>query len=228
MMAFRRRRNRFLTTAVPIRRPIAYDTSASDQDFCSRNSTVKDPERPRDDERRKASCVWRDRIGPMATTAESSRAVPVVTPTADGVPSPVETELRLSRPWSTSAYESRVSWPSCEHWADMCVSSIHFLPRPGPETSESRSAGDPVTEIGAFRYMLGGKPPEALVVRREAHRLGTVYRLRAQQALWCRRSRGKPASRLPPVRGTIATPSSARSPSTRWPAHHSPFVHSCG
>src|SRR3984957_8545695 len=158
MMAFRRRRNRFLTTAVPTRRPIAYETCASDQDFCSRNTTLKDPERPRDDEWRKASCVWRDRMGPMAATAESSRAVPVVTPTADGVPSPVETELRLSRPWSTSAYESRASWPSCEHWADMCVSSIHFLPRPGPETSESRSAGDPVTEIGAFRYMLGGKP----------------------------------------------------------------------
>jgi hypothetical protein len=69
-----------------------------------------------------------------------------------------------------------VSWRACAHWVGRYVSFIHFLPRPGPGTRRSPSAGVPVTGNRAFRHMLGAIRVPALVGAREAYPVSTVYR----------------------------------------------------
>jgi len=228
MMERSLRRTRFLTTAFPTWRLIAYATCNPDQEFCCTYVTDSGPDRPRNELCRKAANVWRDRIGPTPLAARRTVGSPSVTRTGGGVPSPGATESPLVQPWSTSACGSRVSWPACARSADRSVSSIHFLPRPEPGTLVSRSAGGPVTRIRAFPYMVGAKPPAALVDGREARQVGTVYRSEHSRRL--RRAQHLRPDAVPAVneRRRMTRRNSARPRHADRCADRSVLVHSCG
>jgi hypothetical protein len=62
------RRNRFLATAFPARRLMAYATSVLDEASPSKKLTVNGPDRPRNGVFRSATNVRRDRIVPTVLT----------------------------------------------------------------------------------------------------------------------------------------------------------------
>ena len=168
------RRRRLRCTAFPTFRLTAYATSrpvpVGAVEEADRHRAVPAPARgPAQVGERPAGPDRHHPAGPV-------RAVPSVTPTGAGVPSPGGTGSLPVRPWSTSACGSRASWRACARWVGTSASSIHFLPRPGPRTWASVRQGAPSLGTGHSTYMLGRNAPSALVGARRAPSATTVYR----------------------------------------------------
>jgi hypothetical protein len=127
--------------------------------------------------RRSSSNVRRERTDLTPVIVRPTGAVPVLTPTTDGVPSPGATGSPHVRPWSTSACGIRGSWPVSVRLADRYAS---FRPLPSsPWTVEQFGVAcgrGPDHRDQGIPLHARRNPASALVDHREAHRLGTVYR----------------------------------------------------
>jgi len=104
-----------------------------------------------------------DRTRSTPTPAEWATDIAGIRPTAARGPSGGAHGSQPGPPWSTSAYETRESWPAFARWVDRYVSQFHFLPRPEPWTRTSSAAGGPVTSTRAIPYIVGANRAYALV-----------------------------------------------------------------